>query len=65
MLDKLDPRSIYNEISRRAKEIGLTVSDLCEKANVSKGTVSNWKSGKANPSTSIIRKLHQAVGIGQ
>jgi DNA-binding XRE family transcriptional regulator len=48
------------EIERRAKASGLTINDVCRKADVAVSTFWRWKNGRTNPRLDICRKLLEA-----
>ena len=53
-----DSEIFYEEIKKQCKSRGMTVGELCEKADISRATLSNWK--KKNPSSiDIIYKIQE------
>ena len=47
---------IYDNIRRRAKERGISINKLEEKANVSTGSICKWGNG-INPTVKNIKKV--------
>lgn len=62
----MEQEALVADIEARAREAGVTIRDLCKKANVWPGTVSRWKATDKNPNPigptfSTIRKLNDAL----
>ena len=47
-----------NELARNA---GISVAELCRRADVSRGTVSRWASGETQPSMRVWIKIEEAA----
>lgn len=47
-----------NELARKA---GISLAELCRRADVSRGTVSRWATGKTQPTMRIWIKLEEAA----
>lgn len=52
--------SVYDNIKRLAKENGLTIMELEEKAGVAKGSLSHWNDG--NPTAKNLLKVATVLG---
>lgn len=45
----MDQQDIIADIERRAKEAGVSISELCEEAGIHPTTFSRWKRSDRNP----------------
>jgi transcriptional regulator with XRE-family HTH domain len=48
------------EIEARAKEAGLSLAELCERAGIALSTFYRWRSGDTSPSVNVYRRLEAA-----
>lgn len=55
--------SLGEKIKKIRKEAGYTQSDLREKANISKGYLSEIENDKQEPSLKVLRRIAKALGI--
>lgn len=49
------------EIEARAKEAGLSMATLCERAGIALSTFYRWKAGTTSPSVAIYQRLCEAM----
>lgn len=56
-------QELWNLYRDRAKAVGWTLSELCKRAGVHRSTLSQWRSNKANPNTSTVRKLDRVLEV--
>lgn len=56
MLDQLTPL----EIEIRAKRAGLTMKQVCQRAQIAQSTFSRWKHSDQSISLDVFRRLYQA-----
>lgn len=57
--------SVYNELAARAKRLGLSIKQVCEKAGVNQSTVYNWRQREPSNITdlrAIEKVLEEAEG---
>lgn len=50
-----------SDLEKRAESAGISISELCQKANVARSTFTRWKNGTSSPTLSIIAKLESAL----
>lgn len=55
--------SLGDRIKNIRKEVGYTQADLREKANISKGYLSEIENDKQEPSLKVLRRIAKALGI--
>jgi transcriptional regulator with XRE-family HTH domain len=53
----LSPR----EMEAKAKELGLSMEVLCERAGIAPSTFYRWKAGTTSPSVAIYQRLCEAM----
>lgn len=49
------------EMENRAKAVGLSVNELCFRANVARTTLTRWKNKTSSPNTSTLAKLESVI----
>jgi transcriptional regulator with XRE-family HTH domain len=49
------------EIEARAKVVGLSLPELCERAGIALSTFYRWRSGDTSPSIDVYRRLVEAA----
>lgn len=53
------------EIERLAAEAGLTINDLCKRAEIAHTTFYRWKAGRHTPGLKVYRKVCAALRAAQ
>lgn len=54
---------IIDRVDELLKEKGLTAKELAVAIGVSSGNISDWRSGKAKPSTEAVAKMAVYLGV--
>ena len=49
------------DIEDRAREAGMTLTDLCKKAQIAQSTFTRWKAGVTQPNLDVYKRLVRAV----
>lgn len=50
-----------SQIEARAKSVGLTIPEICRKAEIAPSTFWRWKNGKTSPSLAVCQRLLEAT----
>lgn len=53
------------DIETRAKAAGLSIGDICKRADIALSTFYRWKAGKTNPSIEVYRRLCEVTEPAQ
>jgi transcriptional regulator with XRE-family HTH domain len=53
------------EIERLADDAGLSVAELCKRANVAHTTFYRWRLGRTSPSLDIYQRLKEVLRAAQ
>lgn len=61
MLAGMAGLDLVADLEERASKAGLTLLELCARANVAHTTTARWKAGKTEPTFRIYRKLLEAI----
>jgi predicted transcriptional regulator len=48
---------LYNQLKRAAWDAGISITELCKLAKVSRAAVSHWSTGRASPNIKTYNKL--------
>lgn len=63
-MEKVKIKNItVNRIFRLIKETKLTAKDFAKKAKFAPNSITDWKTGRANPSVDALRKISKAYNI--
>lgn len=49
------------EIETKARDMGLTIDELCERAGIDRATWQRWKAGKASPVYENLTRVRAVV----
>jgi transcriptional regulator with XRE-family HTH domain len=49
------------DVERLAKQAGLTLKQVCERAGIAQSTFSRWKGGVTEPTLDVYRRIRDAV----
>jgi hypothetical protein len=60
-LESMTPEILCADIERAAGEVGLSIWALCHEAKTHPTTFSKWKTGHAEPSFRIVRKMIEVI----
>lgn len=58
----MDGKEIAKEINVKLAEIGMTKATLERLTGVSRASISNWNTGRAQPSAEALAKINAALG---
>jgi transcriptional regulator with XRE-family HTH domain len=53
------------DVERLADEAGLSVAELCKRANIAHTTFYRWRIGRTSPSLDVYRRLYEALRTAQ
>lgn len=56
----MNERTLYDKISEKAKEIGISINQLEEKSGLSRGSIYKWN--VVSPSVNNIKKVANTLG---
>ena len=54
---------MYENYAKIRDQLGLKDSDVCKRAGISPGTMSDWKSGRYNLKADKLQRIADALGV--
>lgn len=51
----------FEKVQDMARKAGISIAELCRRANVSRGTLTRWEKGETAPTFRIWEKLESAA----
>lgn len=57
MSDLLTPQ----DVEAKARAVGLSIADVCKKANVAQSTFTRWKRGVTSPTLAVCKRMIDAI----
>lgn len=49
------------DLEQRAKDAGISVGDLCQRAGIARSTFQRWKSGETMPQMRVYQRLEAVL----
>jgi predicted transcriptional regulator len=53
------------DVERLADEVGLSVAELCKRANIAHTTFYRWRVGRTSPTLDVYRRLQDVLRAAQ